>query len=118
MTRHLQSVPQNAPDAGRESVLFSHPGRGTGKTQRISVQFEPGPSAAASARNALLALQDHVDPDLLNDIRLLVSELVTNSVRHSELEPESLVHMDVSVSGDTIRVEVADNGKGFEPRPP
>jgi anti-sigma regulatory factor (Ser/Thr protein kinase) len=50
------------------------------------------------------------------DVRLLVSELVTNSVRHSGSGPPESVGLDVAVDSDTIRVEVRDPGSGFEPR--
>lgn len=117
MHNHLQSVPQHSAGDDREALVLSQPGRGTGIARRISVQFEPGPSAASAARNALLALQGRIDDGLLEDVRLLVSELVTNSVRHSELSLDGLVRLDVSVTATTMRVEVADSGKGFEPRP-
>jgi anti-sigma regulatory factor (Ser/Thr protein kinase) len=104
-------------DARREAVLHSQRARGTGMTREISVKFEAGPSAACAARNALLALEGRVAESLLNDIRLLVSELVTNSVRHSKVHPEDTVALDVAVDDDSIRVEVADRGDGFEPAP-
>jgi anti-sigma regulatory factor (Ser/Thr protein kinase) len=84
---------------------------------QIAVEFEAGPSAAAGARNALLALDGKIDQDLLNDVRLLVSELVTNSVRHSKVRPDDRVYMTVRLTGNTLRVEVADRGDGFEPTP-
>ena len=82
----------------------------------VSVDFEAGPEAAAWARNALLAVEQEVDADLMADVRLLVSELVTNSVRHSGVGPPDSVGLDVAVDSETIRVEVRDNGSGFEPR--
>ena len=55
-----------------------------GTTTASTLQFEAGPEAAAAARNALLAPRGpRLDAELLADVRLLVSELVTNSVRHS-----------------------------------
>jgi anti-sigma regulatory factor (Ser/Thr protein kinase) len=117
MQKHLQSVDQNQTGADREAGVLSQPGRGTGTTRRISVRFEPGPSAASAARNALLALRGRVDDALLEDVRLLVSELVTNSVRHSEISTDGLVNLHVSVTSTTLRVEVCDPGKGFEPKP-
>jgi anti-sigma regulatory factor (Ser/Thr protein kinase) len=93
------------------------PIRGSGSKNRIDVEFEAGPTAAASARNALLALHGRVRDDLLADVRLLVSELVTNSVRHSGIHNHDRVHMEVQVSEDTLRVEVADPGEGFAPQP-
>jgi anti-sigma regulatory factor (Ser/Thr protein kinase) len=78
------------------------------------VQFEVGPSAAAWARNALIAIDPHVESELMADVRLLVSELVTNSLRHAELDAEDSIRLGVSVQADRVRVEVADSGKGFE----
>jgi anti-sigma regulatory factor (Ser/Thr protein kinase) len=92
------------------------PGGGRRPDDRISIQLAAGPSAAAWARNALTALDERVEPDLLADLRLLVSELVTNSVRHSAMAPAETVGLDVSVRGETVRVEVRDSGPGFEPR--
>jgi anti-sigma regulatory factor (Ser/Thr protein kinase) len=90
---------------------------GVEATNRISVQFEAGPSAAAWARNALIAIDPHVDELLMADVRLLVSELVTNSVRHSNIAASDVVGLDVVVDRDTIYVQVCDHGAGFEPRP-
>jgi anti-sigma regulatory factor (Ser/Thr protein kinase) len=86
-------------------------------TNRISVQFESGPYAAAWARNALLAVEQRIEPDLMDDVRLLVSELVTNSVRHSDAPAGDSVRLDVAVDSRHVRVEVCDGGPGFEPRP-
>lgn len=90
---------------------------GADAANRISVQFEAGPAAAAWARNALVAIDPHLEPDLMADVRLLVSELVTNSVRHSDMSKSDVVGLDVMVDADTIHVQVCDSGTGFEPRP-
>ena len=50
------------------------------------------------------------------DVRLLVSELVTNSVRHADMPPPGTVTVDVSLDARKIHVEVRDSGSGFEPR--
>jgi anti-sigma regulatory factor (Ser/Thr protein kinase) len=81
------------------------------------VEFDAGPSAAAWARNALFALDQRVDEEVLADVRLLVSELVTNSIRHSDMAPGATVGLDVTLDASRIRVEVSDSGRGFEPRP-
>jgi anti-sigma regulatory factor (Ser/Thr protein kinase) len=83
----------------------------------LSVRFERGPSAAAAARNALEALQPRMHPAVLDDIRLLVSELVTNAIRHAESATSGEVGLDVSIRDGSVRVEVADPGRGFEPKP-
>jgi anti-sigma regulatory factor (Ser/Thr protein kinase) len=101
----------------QQRLFLLRPGQGSGMSDQIEVQFEAGATAAAAARNALFALEGRVDERLLGDVRLLVSELVTNSVRHSNVSEHDLVHMRVDVTPDAVRVEVADPGDGFEPRP-
>jgi anti-sigma regulatory factor (Ser/Thr protein kinase) len=83
----------------------------------LSVGFDVGPSAAAAARNALLALEQRLDDQVLDDIRLLVSELVTNAVRHAEAPRGGEIGLDVTIQDSSVRVEVADPGLGFEPTP-
>jgi anti-sigma regulatory factor (Ser/Thr protein kinase) len=90
-------------------------GSRTGRGPGISVELEPGASAASEARAALAALDGRIDRSALDDIRLLVSELVTNSVRHSGA-PGARVALDVESRGESVRVEVSDGGRGFEPR--
>jgi len=48
-------------------------------------------------------------------LRLLVSELVTNCVRHAKASADAPVELAVRVAGRTIRVEVHDGGTGFTP---
>jgi anti-sigma regulatory factor (Ser/Thr protein kinase) len=95
----------------RGVVTREHSGR------ELSVRFERGPSAASAARNALLALDSRVDTQCLDDIRLLVSELVTNAVRHADGPRGGGVTLDVTIESSRVRVEVADPGAGFQPQP-
>ena len=53
----------------------------------------------------------------LEDLRLLVSELVTNSVRHAGLGEENRIRVEVRVSDGVIRAEVSNPGKDFEAYP-
>ena len=117
MHRHTGPGPHLQGEAVRDRVLLAPPRPGSGTKNRIEVEFEAGPTAAASARNALMALDGRVADDLLADVRLLVSELVTNSVRHSGIRNHDRVHMQVQVTETTLRVEVADPGEGFAPQP-
>ena len=88
------------------------------ENREVSVHFDPGPTAASAARHALTALEPDLGPDLLDDVRLLVSELVTNSVRHAgDAGISGSVTLDVKTTGDTVRVEVTDRGGGFDPKP-
>jgi len=50
----------------------------------------------------------------LADLRLIVSELVTNAVRHSGLGDESEIEMRIAVVPGSVKVEVFDEGPGFD----
>jgi len=101
---------------GDSAALFTHRDGGPGVRQ-IYVEFDRGPTAASAARNALMALDDRIAPAILDDLRLLVSELVTNSIRHAEGDTLGMVGLEVKIENDMLRVEVTDAGEGFEPAP-
>ncbi|MGH2806387.1 MAG: ATP-binding protein, partial [Actinomycetota bacterium] len=52
----------------------------------------------------------------VDDVRLLVTELVSNSVRHADLADGEGIRLRVTTSDHVVRVEVMDHGRGFEPR--
>ncbi len=66
------------------------------------------------ARRALDSLRDSLDGERLHELRLLVTELVTNSVRHAGLGPSDSIGFEVAVSRHRTRIEVTDRGRGFE----
>lgn len=66
-----------------------------------------------TARHALDEIADELDPAVVEDVRLLVTELVTNSVRHGEGDQVRLI-LDVPAP-DHVRCEVIDDGRGFLP---
>jgi anti-sigma regulatory factor (Ser/Thr protein kinase) len=85
---------------------------------RYEVELVRDPDSAADARQALSDVSDHLTPGRLEDARLLVSELVTNAIRHAGLRDDELIKL-VVVSGDRVlRIEVYDPGPGFEPTEP
>lgn len=73
-----------------------------------------GPKAAGAARDTVARVVQHVPEHLADDVRLLVSELVTNSVRHAGMSESEDVHILLSCRDDVIRVEVSDTGPGFD----
>ncbi|MEA2475679.1 MAG: hypothetical protein QOE06_3594 [Thermoleophilaceae bacterium] len=87
-------------------------------SRELEFELTGGPYAVTAARLALSELDELVDESLAFDVRLLVSELVTNSVRHAQVGPEESIHLRVSVSDASVRVEVQDSGPGFEPPTP
>ena len=71
-----------------------------------------GAHAAGKARRELSRLRADLDPPLLESVRLLVTELVTNSVRHADA---GTVELAVLVGAERVRVEIANPGSHFEP---
>jgi anti-sigma regulatory factor (Ser/Thr protein kinase) len=79
----------------------------------ISRSFKADRTAPRAARHALDELDSHIDPELRDDIRLLVSEVVTNAVIHAQPKTAGDVALDVWASEDVVRVVVSDRGPGF-----
>ena len=84
-----------------------------GHTLELKLPSEPG-SVARARTEVCDAMQSDLDDDNLETVRLLVSEVVTNAVRHGcGGGPVMLVaHWD-----SEVRVEVCDRGTGFTPHP-
>ncbi len=75
----------------------------------------------ALARLALSGLADiaALPEELLADLKLALTEAVSNSVRHAYADGVGFVSIAYELSGDALVVEVVDDGKGFDPdRPP
>jgi anti-sigma regulatory factor (Ser/Thr protein kinase) len=116
MTRH-QITNGNTPDISEFTALGAAAIDHELAESELSVRFDRGPTAAAAARSALARLEERIDPRVLDDIRLLVSELVTNAVRHAQAPAGGEVAVEVAIDAPCLRVEVADPGAGFEPLP-
>ena len=71
--------------------------------------------SAATARQAVGELSHALPEDVLGDVRLLVSELVTNALRHAGLGDDERIALAVGVTDQAVRVEVTDHGRGFDP---
>jgi anti-sigma regulatory factor (Ser/Thr protein kinase) len=79
----------------------------------LTLRLSPGPQAIPAARQALDGLAGFMERPAWENLRLLVTELVTNGVRHgSQRGP---VELHVAVGSETVRVEVSDGGRGFSP---
>jgi anti-sigma regulatory factor (Ser/Thr protein kinase) len=75
--------------------------------------FSCGPQAPLLARLAVSGWLDGcASRDLQADVGLLVSELVTNSVRHAGQPAGASVHIRVAELDGGVRVEVEDRGHG------
>ena len=83
----------------------------------MSFELAGGPYAVTAARLALSDLDNHLDASVAFDIRLLVSELVTNSVKHAKVGEDDSIMLGVKIDGELVRIEVRDSGPGFDPPP-
>jgi anti-sigma regulatory factor (Ser/Thr protein kinase) len=81
--------------------------------QSTTFDIPRDPTAPAQARHAIERLGDRVAPDIVPDVKLLVSELITNSVKYGG---EGAVTLKVETDDPRrLRVEVVDQGVGFVP---
>jgi anti-sigma regulatory factor (Ser/Thr protein kinase) len=79
----------------------------------LNRQLPPDPTAPHLARRALQDLPARLRP-LLPRLELLVSELVSNSVTHAELQSSDHIELDVQDGGAFLRVEVLDPGRCYD----
>jgi anti-sigma regulatory factor (Ser/Thr protein kinase) len=94
----MPESPFESAPGGSEAVAFSLP---------VDVL------APASARRRVRLLTASNEA-LQSDLELLLTELVTNVVRHSGLAGNDRMIVTVRAGPDSVLVEVKDNGLGFE----
>jgi anti-sigma regulatory factor (Ser/Thr protein kinase) len=81
---------------------------------QFSFQFPPAEDAPAQARAALEVFDQILAPDVLEDLQLVVSELVTNSVKSGPQRPITLA---LAIAADgVVKGEVIDQGDGERAR--
>jgi anti-sigma regulatory factor (Ser/Thr protein kinase) len=73
--------------------------------------------APSAARRVVDEAEVELGADRAQDVRLLVSELVTNSVRHSGTPDGPTIGLRLSTTPSLIRIEVEDQGSWRPPRP-
>ena len=77
----------------------------------MTLTVESGRDAPRECRRHLRVLHGYLGSSY-DDVALVVTELVTNSVRHSGTSDS----IDVEVAIDEqVRIEVSDRGQGFQP---
>ena len=85
----------------------------TGTHHDVVFALPSRPEAAGAARRLLV--KEGLDPDLDHTVCLLVSELVTNSIRYANLGDDGRIVVAARLTDDWARVEVRDGGPGFDP---
>ena len=89
----------------------------TGPPAGFAFSLAGGVEAGQAARRAVLAADGAVPPSVRGDVLLLVTELVTNAVRHAGVGPDGSLRVQVRRQQQRLRVEVADPGDGFDLAP-
>jgi anti-sigma regulatory factor (Ser/Thr protein kinase) len=83
----------------------------------VSMRLPRGPEAPRQARHAVIdQLGDRLGAAAANDVALVVSELVTNSVREPARGAEHELGLDVGVVADHVLIAVSDRGAQIVPR--
>ena len=98
---------------------MTHLDRGTWTlAAEVQERFELTGGLDAPRRARVLArelLGGHLDGRRRNDLLVLVTELVTNAVRHAGLGPDDLIVLHLAAADGVVRAEVCDPGPGFVP---
>lgn len=103
-----------------EVALIDEEGEGleTGRTVRLRVPARPEYIALARlALSGLAELSPLSDQDVA-DLKLALTEAVSNSVRHAYAGGEGFVSIAYELSGTALQIEVVDDGAGFDPNVP
>src|ERR1700755_885061 len=83
--------------------------------ERRTFTFRPVPESVPRARECVVGLAEpYVADDRIADLRLVISEVITNAVRHGG-DGDMLVA--VTPKSGFLCVQVTDTGEGFAPRP-
>jgi anti-sigma regulatory factor (Ser/Thr protein kinase) len=82
----------------------------SGARQCLDLEMPAVSAVVTDVRSALADLP--VPASALDDARLLVSELVANSMRHARLGPNDTIRVTAEVENGRLRVDVIDGGRG------
>lgn len=95
-------------------MSISSPNRLGPSGKSVSFFVRAGPSAGAAARREISMRNGSLPDTVRDDVLLLLTELVTNAVRHGDVGPERTVRVEVERGPERVRVTVLDRGHGFE----
>ena len=87
-------------------------GAGTGESASI-----PGGAEAPSRARELVTdlVGDSTPSETMHDLHLLTTEVVTNAVRHADVDENGTIHLNIVSTAKTLRVSVIDPGGDTEP---
>jgi anti-sigma regulatory factor (Ser/Thr protein kinase) len=86
----------------------------------FAFELSGGTAAAVATRRAIVARDGKLPDSVREDVLLLVTELVTNAVRHAGVGPDGSFQVELQRWKERVRVAVANPGTGpalVSPRP-
>lgn len=104
-----------------EATLVETAGEELEGMRTVRLRIPARAEYVALARLALSGLADiaALPDELVADLKLALTEAVSNSVRHAYGEGGGFVSVAYELGHDSLSVEVVDDGEGFDPqRPP
>jgi len=102
---------------GQASGAASSPGV-TDPAQSLVFELPARPTAGSAARRALLAGKGALPRSVRDDVLLLLTELVSNAVRHAKAGADRAVRVELRQRAQTVKVAVFDEGTGFTAEAP
>ena len=87
-------------------------GQLAGYGESFAFPLKGGPNAPVDARRTLLARAPGMPAAVRDDLLLLLTELVTNAVRHAGVGPEGSLYTEIREWPGRVRAEVTDPSTG------
>jgi serine/threonine-protein kinase RsbW len=83
---------------------------------KIRFTLPAKPVAPSIARGTIDPLQRRLSEEAYYIVQLLVTELVTNSLRHADFSDDDAIDIRIEVEDEKTRVTVCDPGGGSQPK--
>ena len=83
---------------------------------KVSLIIDANSNNEAFARVSVSSFATQLDPTLedINDIKMAVSEAVTNAIIHGYEGEKGEIYINLKIANNTLYIEIKDNGKGIE----
>jgi anti-sigma regulatory factor (Ser/Thr protein kinase) len=86
------------------------------REEQFAFELPRTPEASVAARRAVIAANGALPANVREDVLLLLTELVTNAVRHANAGPDTTLRVEFRQRSRAVRVAVYDEGSGFAPQ--
>ena len=83
---------------------------------KVSLIIDANSKNESFARVSVASFATQLDPTLedINDIKMAVSEAVTNAIIHGYDGEEGEIYINLGIIDDILHIEIEDKGKGIE----